>query len=68
LLALPPVVLGQAAAGDDPGLAVVGAAVAVALGRAVAVGLGEAVAVAAGLVDREADVVGVAVGDEATSG
>ena len=69
LLALPPVVRGQAAAGDDPGLAVaVGTAVAETLGRAVAVGLGEEGGVVAGVAVREADGVGVAVGDEPTSG
>lgn len=69
MLAFPPVVRGQAAAGDDPGLAVaVGAAVAEVLGRLVAVGLGDEGGVVAGLVDREADAVGVAVGDEPTSG
>jgi hypothetical protein len=66
LLAFPPVVRGHAAAGDDPGLAdAVGVAVAVVVGRAVGVG-DEGAAV--GLGDREADAVGVAVGDEATSG
>jgi hypothetical protein len=68
LLALPPVVRGQAAAGDDPGLAVgVGAVVPAVLGRAVAVAVGEEGAVV-GLADREADGVGGGVGDEATSG
>ncbi len=66
MLAFPPVVLGQAAAGDDPGLAV-GTLVAVAVGRAVAVGVGEEGA-AVGVADREADAVRVAVGDAATSG
>ena len=66
MLAFPPVVRGQAGAGEDPGLAVtVGVAVAVALGRVVAVGRAEAVRV--GLGDREADAVGFTVGDEATS-
>ena len=64
---MPPVVRGQADAGDDPGLAeAVGALVAVALGRAVAVGRVDAEVV--GLTVREADGDGVAVGDEATSG
>ena len=43
----------------------VGVAVAVTLGRVVAVGRAEAAKV--GLGDREADVVGLTVGDEATS-
>ncbi len=69
MLALPPVVRGQAAAGDDPGLAVaVGAVVAVAVGRAVAVCVGEVDAATVGLGDREADGVGVADGADATSG
>jgi hypothetical protein len=69
LLALPPVVRGQAAAGDDPGLAVtVGVGVAEVLGRAVAVELGEEEAVVVGLADREADAAGVGVGEEPTSG
>ena len=56
-------------AGEEPGLAVaVGAAVAVELGRLVAVALGDDGAVVAGLVDREANAVGVGVGDEPTSG
>ncbi|HYU81251.1 MAG TPA: hypothetical protein VFA31_00790 [Candidatus Polarisedimenticolia bacterium] len=56
-------------AGEEPGLAVaVGAAVSVELGRLVAVALGDDGAVVAGLVDREADAVGVGVGDEPTSG
>jgi hypothetical protein len=68
LLAFPPVVRGQAVAGDDPGLAVaVGTVVAGVLGRAVAVGVGDEAA-AVGLGEREADAVGVVVGDEATSG
>jgi len=68
LLAFPPVVRGQAAAGDDPGLAVaVGIVVGEVLGRAVAVALGEEGATV-GLTGREADAVGVGVGDEATSG
>ena len=66
MLAFPPVVRGQAGAGEDPGLAVtVGVAVAVAVGRVEAVGRAEAVRV--GLGDREADAVGFTVGDEATS-
>jgi len=66
LLAFPPVVRGHAAAGDDPGLADAdGVAVAVVVGRAAGVGDEGA---AAGLGDREADTVGLAVGDEATSG
>jgi len=60
------VVRGHAAAGVDPGLAgAVGTLVGVVVGRAVALG-DEGAAV--GLGDREADGVGVAVGDEATSG
>jgi hypothetical protein len=67
LLAFPPVVRGQAAAGDDPGLAAaVGAVVGEALGRADGVALDEAVA--EGLADREADGLGDLVGDDATSG
>jgi hypothetical protein len=62
LLAFPPVVRGQAAAGDDPGLAAaVGAVVAEVLGRTVAVALDEAAA--DGLADREADGTGVGVGE-----
>src|SRR5437868_8758225 len=54
LLALPPVVRGHTAEGDDPGLAVgVGVTLDEALGRAVAVALDEAVAEAPA--DREAD-------------
>jgi hypothetical protein len=69
LLAFPPVDRGHAVAGEEPGLAVaVGAAVSVELGRLVAVALGDDGAVVAGLVDREADAVGVGVGDEPTSG
>jgi hypothetical protein len=69
LLAFPPVVLGQGAAGDDPGLEIaVALGVAEALGRTVAVAVGDEGDVVAGLADREADAVGVAVGDEATSG
>jgi hypothetical protein len=69
LLALPPVVLGQAAAGDEPGLEIaVGVGVTVVLGRADAVGVGDDVGVVAGLADREAVGFGVAVGGEATSG
>jgi hypothetical protein len=69
LLAFPPVVRGQAVAGDDPALAVaLGAAVAEELGRPVAVGLGEEGGVVAALTDREADTIAVAVGDEPTSG
>ena len=57
---------GHAAAGDDPGLAdAAGVAVAVVVGRAVGVGDEGA---ALGVGEREADAVGVAVGDEATSG
>jgi hypothetical protein len=68
LLALPPVVLGQAAAGDEPGLDIgLGVGVPVALGRGDVVGLGDDGGVV-GLADREADADGVAVGDEATSG
>jgi len=64
LLAFPPVVRGHAAPGDDPGLAVaVGTLVAVGLGRTVAVGEGAIV----GVGDREADVLAVGVGDEATT-
>jgi len=67
LLAFPPVVRGQAAAGVDPGLALaVGTAVADALARTVAVGDAETLTV--GLAVREADADGVAVGDEAESG
>jgi hypothetical protein len=62
LLALPPVVRGHAAAGEDSGLGVtVGAAVLVALGRAV--GVTEAVVVVVGETDREADGTGVGVGE-----
>ena len=69
LLAFPPVVRGQAAAGVDPGLALaVGTVVAVALGRAVAVATGETEGPTEGLGDREADAGGLAVGDEAASG
>ena len=46
----------------------VGALVGEALGRTVAVGLGDEGGVVAGLADREADAVGVGVGDEPTSG
>jgi hypothetical protein len=68
LLVFPPVVRGQAAAGDDPGLAVaVGAVVAVDVGRTEAVWIGEAEAVV-GLGDREADGDGVAVGEAPASG
>jgi len=67
LLAFPPVVRGQAAAGDDPGLAL-GTLVAEVLGRTVAVALGEAEGAVVGVADREADAARVAVGDEATSG
>jgi hypothetical protein len=66
LLALPPVVRGHAAAGEDPGLATeVGEAVAVALGRAVAVADVEGAVV--GESDREADGTGVD-GDGRASG
>ena len=69
MLAFPPVVRGQAAAGDDPGFAVaVGVVVAVVVGRAVALCVGEAEVETVGLGDREADGVGVADGAEATSG
>jgi hypothetical protein len=69
LLAFPPVVRGHAGAGVDPVLAVaVGTVVGEVVGRAVAVAIGGTEAVVAGLADREADAVGVAVGDEATSG
>ena len=69
MLAFPPVVRGQAAAGDDPALAVaVGTVVAETLGR----GVGVAVAVAEGAVvgdgDREADTRGVGVADDPASG
>ena len=67
MLAFPPVVRGQAAAGDDPGLAL-GLLVAEMLGRTVAVALGEAEGAVVGVADREAGTVGVALGDEATSG
>ena len=68
MLAFPPVVRGQAAAGDDPGFAVaVGVVVAVVVGRAVAVCVGEVEAAEVGLGDREADGVGVAEGADATS-
>ncbi|HEX9266108.1 MAG TPA: hypothetical protein VF965_01350 [Candidatus Limnocylindria bacterium] len=67
MLAFPPVVWGQAAAGDDPGLAL-GPLVAEMLGRTVAVALGEAEGALVGVADREADAVGVPVGGEATSG
>ena len=59
MVAPPPVTRGQAAAADEPGLAVAGTLVAEALGRTEAVADGEAV----GEADREADVVGVGVGD-----
>jgi hypothetical protein len=69
LLAFPPVVRGQAVAGDDPGLAAaLGAEVAEALGRTVAMALGDEGGVVAGFTDREADTVGVGVNDERTSG
>jgi hypothetical protein len=69
LLVLPPVLRGHAAAGDDPGLAVaVGALVAEALGRAVAVGMGEVEGAVVGESEREADVLGVGVGDAPPSG
>jgi len=67
LLAFPPVVRGQAAAGVDPGLALaVGTAVADAPARTGAAGDAETLTV--GLAVREADADGVAVGDEAASG
>jgi hypothetical protein len=67
LLVFPPVVRGQAAAGEVPGLATrVGATVAVALGRADAIA--EAGGASVGETEREADGLAVAVGDEATSG
>jgi len=69
LLAFPPVVRGQAAAGVEPGLALaIGVLVAVALGRVVAVATGEADGLTVGLGDREADAAGLAVDDEAASG
>jgi hypothetical protein len=62
---VPPVRRGQAAAGDDPGLAIaVGTLVADTLGRTVAVD--EAAVV--GLAEREADGVGVGVGEVPTCG
>ena len=65
MLTFPPVVRGQGAPGDDPGLAVaVGTVVTVALGRTVAGGEGAIV----GVGDREADALRVGVGDVATSG
>ena len=68
MLAFPPVVRGQAEAGEDPGLGVtVAAADADALGRAVAVAVGAVEADAVGLAEREADAVAVAVGEEPTS-
>jgi hypothetical protein len=67
LLAFPPVVRGQAAAGEDPGLAVaVGTVVAETLGRAVAVAVAEGAPVGFG--DREADTRGVGVADVPASG
>jgi hypothetical protein len=67
LLAFPPVVRGQAAAGEDPGLAVaVGTVVAETLGRAVAVAVAEGALVGVG--DREADTRGVGVADVPASG
>ena len=65
LLALPPVVRGQAVAGDDSGL---GVTVAEAVGLSVAVAIGTAEDALVGLADREADGTGVKDGDEATSG
>jgi len=69
LLALPPVVRGQAVAGVDPGFALaVGTVGADALGRTVAVTVGDAEGLTVGLAVREADGIGGAVGDEAASG
>jgi len=69
LIAFPPVVRGQAAAGDDPGLAVaVGTLVAEALGRAVAVALTVAEGAFVGPGEREADTRAVGVGDDPASG
>jgi len=69
LFVLPPVLRGHAAAGDDPGLAVgVGVLVGEALGRDVAVAMGEAEGVVVGESEREADVLGVGVGDAPASG
>ena len=68
MLAFPPVVRGHAPAGDAPGVGLaVGTLVAAVVARAVAVPVGDAGA-EVGLADREADAVGLAVGDEATSG
>src|SRR5712691_2867621 len=69
LLALPPVVRGQAGAGDEPGLAAaVGTLVTEGLGRTVAVGLGEADGAGVALADRAADAAGLSVGDKRASG
>ena len=65
MLAPPPVRVGQAVAGVDPGLAVavaVGTLVAETLGRTVAVADGDEGA-AVGVAEREADGVGVGVGE-----
>jgi hypothetical protein len=67
LLAFPPVVRGHTDAGDDPALAVgVGVTLGEALGRAVATAVDEAGV--EGLADREADTVGVGVGEELVPG
>jgi hypothetical protein len=69
LLVFPPVVRGQAAAGDDPGLVVaVGVLVAVVVGRADEVWDGETEAAPVRLGGREADAVGVDVGADPESG
>jgi len=69
LLAFPPVVRGQAAAGDDPALAVaVGTVVAETLGRVVGVAVTVAEGALVGVGDREADTRGVGVADDPASG
>jgi hypothetical protein len=69
LLAPPPVVRGQAGAGEEPGLAAaVGALVADGLGRAVALGLGDADDAGVGLAERVAGAAVLGVGDERASG
>jgi hypothetical protein len=69
LLSPPPVVRGQAGAGEEPGLAAaVGALVADGLGRAVALGLGDTDDAGVGLTDRVAEAAGLSVGEERASG